>query len=178
MYIDHFSLLKGFAGNLLITVLSFIFPFIIGTVFNILANKFKLADTISNWISLPIEILCPVTLFPLCYFVLFPSGKKIVSFLIIIIVMTITHLGYMPARHNKDKSILYNILYNGLGLISSLFKWSFCVGIINVMDILEVASVYLSRTYNSSYYWIPVIASTLTLFVIETARKLIKQFVK
>lgn len=84
-----------------------------------------------------------------------------------IIGFTISFLGYMPTRYNSDYSLIKNIAVNGIGLVSSIFKWSFCASFVGTVEMLRVANIHLSKTYEPSSFWTAMIISFAVIVVLE-----------
>ena len=172
-------LFQGLGKNLIITFLSAIIPLTIGIVLSVLAGKIKMMDNIFSWISLPCEAICPVTLLVAVYFnllIVFPSS--VLRIIFISLVFTIAFAGYMPARYNRSYSIGKNIIYNGLGLICAIFKWSFVLRFIGYTDLLGAANTIRSYSYRASWLWIPFFAAFVIVLVIEAVKRIVKQFMK
>ena len=174
--------LEGFGNSLLITLLSIIFPLAIGIIITIFSSKFKVVNSIFGWLSLPFECLCPMFL---CVAIYFLIPMKIIprdtwSIIIAVVVLTISFLGYMPARCVESYSAIKNIFYNGIGLVKNICIWSFFITSSSIAntDLFRVTLTAISRTYNHVYWLIPLLISITILFVFELARRLIKQFMK
>ena len=170
------TIIQGLINTILIVICSSVIPFITGLIFNLIASKSSVANNIFSWLSLPLEIICPVIFLIIIYYTI-PSGD-ISTVFIASAVFSIIFAGYMPARFSPSFSFGKNILYNGLGLVSSIFKWSFCVGYIGCMDLLKATQMIFARTYDYRYIWIPLVFVTGVLLVIEVGRRLVKQFMK
>ncbi len=176
-------LMKGFGGNLLITAVSVGLLLIPGFLLTVLAKKFPVMGKIFGWLSIPFECICPVAMI-LCLYYLMPGvrvmfgGINVYSFFVAILGLTVAYMGYMPARFVPEYSFLKNVLYNGLGMISAIFKWSFCVFVIGCPDILHYARNVMNRTFRTGVYWIPLVVSFACLLGIEIIRRIVKQFMK
>lgn len=170
-------LLQGFANNIIITIISVIFPLCLGVLLTFLAGKSRIADRIFLWISLPFESICPVLLLVFIYYI---SGRLINfnRYVITIFTFSICFMFYMSARFVKTDSFLKNTLVNGIGLISTVFKWSFCVSFIGVIDLLKAANLIMAKSYNPVSYILPFVISLIIIFVLELAKRLLKQFLK
>ena len=175
-------LLEGFGNSLLITVLSVIFPLIIGTIIIIFSSKFKVVNSIFGWLSVPFECLCPIFLCTAIYFLI---PMKIIPYdiwylIITVFVLSLCFMGYMPARCVQSYSAIKNILYNGIGLVRNIFMWSLFVSGCTMAntDLFKATSRIISYSYNTIYWLIPLLVSIVILFIFELARRLIKQFMK
>ena len=71
-----------------------------------------------------------------------------------------------------------NILYNGLGLIAAVFKWSFCVYLIGFTDLFQATRGIFGMTFKTDVFWIPLVVFFVVLLVLETGRRLVKQLMK
>lgn len=168
--------LEGFGNNLLITLLSILFPLGLGILFTFLCAKNRTLEKVFHWISLPFECICPLVIIIALYFIAIPTTQT--ALLPVVIGFSLSFLGYMPARFNRSMSAGRNIAYNGLGLVSAIFKWSFCAGYVGYVDLLKASEVARSRTYIPSYALIPVVASFIVIAVIEIVRRIIKNSAK
>ena len=61
--------------------------------------------------------------------------------------MLMAFFWYMPAKYNQAYSCVKNILYNGLGLISNVFKWSTVAALLSYPDITTAAKQAFVTTY-------------------------------
>ena len=172
-------LLKGFANNILITGLSAILPLIIGIPLCYFASRSKIADSIFHWISIVTECLCPLVLLVAVFYL--PATmidirlpREFVAYL----ALTVCFLFYMPAHFNKGDSFLKNTLYNGIGLISSIFKWSFCIGYIAVFDLLKAATNAFTSSFETLWFIVPILISVIILFILELGKRFVRQFMK
>ncbi|MBQ6946423.1 MAG: hypothetical protein IJN42_00095 [Clostridia bacterium] len=168
-------LLEGWGNNFLITFVSMIFPLLIGLAAYLLTKYFPILGKVFHWLSLPFECLCPVVLLLVYFFVVFPEMNATI---LVIIVMSLCYLGYMPARFNSDFSFLKNFLYHGLGLFSSIYKWSFCVGYVGTMDLLRASNMLRNNSYEPGWVLIALFGSLAVLLVAELGKRLIHQFMK
>ncbi len=170
-------ILEGLTKNLLITLLSIQLPLGVGILLTVFANMNRTVAKVFSWISLPAECLCPIVVLSAVYF---NSGLRNAAemFIFSALIFSFCFIGYMPARHYEGYSFLKNILYNGLGLLSSVYKWSFCVGFIGMMDLLRAAQVAGSREYSGAPYWIVLAISVVILLIVETGRRFVKNLMK
>ena len=174
---DYTNLIwSGFANNLLIVLLSSLIPLSTGILLNFFASKKATIGKVFGWVSLPFECICPLLLLIILYYLL-PAERNNALF-IIVIAFSLSFIGYLPARYISSYFFINNILYIGLGLISTIFKWSFCVGYIAYNDMLKGAQMTIARTYNPIYLLIPFIVSLLILTILEIGKRLIKQLMK
>ena len=167
-------LLEGFAGNCLIVMLSCILPLGLGVVFTLVASRSRTAAKVFRWVSLPFECLCPAALMTAMYFAVFAyyvdSGLVAIVF-----AFALSFFGYMPARYHEADSFAKNLLVNGLGLISAMYRWSFCAGLIAYKDLLRGADIIRSRTFVGWVTLIPLFVSFFMLLVPEIVIRILKQ---
>ncbi len=171
-------ILEGLLTNLLIVALTFACVFPIGLLLSFFASKSKTAGKVFHWLSLPFECLPIITVL---FFVYFSAGRAFhfTALVAALIAFVICFIGYMPARHDPNSSFLKNILYNGLGLISTVFKWSLVSSIIGVPEMIKRAQNVIAITFNSFEVWTFVFICVFILILpIEIARRLIKQLMK
>ncbi|MFG6411489.1 MAG: hypothetical protein K1V92_11010 [Bacteroides acidifaciens] len=90
------------------------------------------------------------------------------------VINTLSFLGYMPTRYNSDYSLIKNIAVNGIGLVSSIFKWSFCASFVGTVEMLRVANIHLSKTYEPSSFWTAMIISFAVIVVLELMKFIAK----
>jgi len=170
------TLTEGLTQNLLITILSVIVPLGLGILFTYLASLNRTSNTVFSWVSLPFECIGPISLLFVNYYMGFFRMRS--GLLIAVLTFSICFLGYMPARYRNTESLLKNCIYNGLGLLSTVFKWSFCASMIGVVEMQRAANMILTRTGDFTCLWIPLICAFLFLLLIEVGRRLVKQFMK
>ena len=107
------------------------------------------------------------------------GGKTLPMTLVTIFCLILSFAGYMPARYTPEYSILKNILYHGLGMLSDIFKWSFTAHVIGFTGLYYFANIIRRQTYRMmESFIIPLIISIVILLFIEIARRIIKQFMK
>ena len=176
-------LLKGFGVNILITAATVCLLLIPGILLTFLAKKFPVIGKIFGWLSIPWECICPVAMIVWLSF-LDPTARimlgeiNIYRCLLVILSLILAYMGYMPARFVPEYSFLKNVLYNGFGMISAVFKWSFCAFIIGCPDLLHYARCVSITHYRYGIVLTALAASFVCLFVIELLRRIIKQFMK
>ena len=170
-------LLEGIVNNFLITLLASLVPIGVGVLFSFLPNE--TARKIFSWITLPFEALCPVVCLVCTYYlsaVMFSARLDAVLFTII--TFSVCFLGYIPARYHASDSRLKNLLYHGLGLVSTVFCWSCCIGFIAGLDLLRAAQNMMSITYDPMVFILPLILSLVILGMLQVAKKLVKDLMK
>ncbi len=177
-------LLEGGFNTLLITALFSAGPLIVGILLSFLASKFPVVGKVFGWLSLPFECISVPALLLVSFYTLghlfgdWYIGRKFVAWIAIAITFTLGFAGYMPARHVAEYTFLKNILYNGLGLIAAVFKWSFCVYLIGFTDLFNATRSLFGVTYKLDVYWIPLVVFFVVLFILEAGRRLVKQLMK
>lgn len=98
--------------------------------------------------------------------------------LVCIIGFSVCFLGYFPARFNKDYSVGKNIAVNTLGLISTIFKWSFTAAIIGATELLRSMTMIISRTFEYKILFAGVLISFLILAAIHTVKLILEEKMK
>ena len=177
-------LLEGGFNTLLITALFSVGPLIVGILLSFLASKFPVVGKVFGWLSLPFECISVPALLLVSFYTLgrlFGDGYfgvKFVAWIAIAITFTLGFAGYMPARHVVEYTFFKNILYNGLGLIVAVFKWSFCVYLIGFTDLFQATRGIFSMTFKTDVFWIPLVVFFVVLFILEAGRRLVKQLMK
>ena len=104
-------------------------------------------------------------------------GQGFLQWCLLVIAFSVCYIGYMPARYDASASVVKNIVCNGLGLISSAFKWSFIVSMVARYDLLGVVRVIWNREYGSRpmVMFVPLLVGFVVLAVLEAAKKLAKE---
>lgn len=170
----EFSLFSGLLINLLITIGSSIIPVVVGLLlYMICSNK----GTIPNWgklFGLFFECCCPVVLLLLVYYTVGFNIGRINNIVACIIAFTISFLAYMPKRYNLDFSFKKNLIVNILGLLSCVFKWSFCVSMIGVHEMFGQARLLLHYA-DLSGMWIVFGVSFAIIFILELMKHVAKE---
>ena len=176
---------RGLFNNLLITLLSAVVPLCLGVLLTFLASKSRIMETIFSWLSLPTECACPILLMLVLHFSVISDVQRMLPFafpvpavVTAILAFTLCFSFYMPARFVRGDSFLKNVLVNGLGLISSMFKWSFCVSFIGISDLVSECRMMGNRMYDYRYYVIPFIVCIVIVIWLEVGKRLVKQFMK
>ena len=103
------------------------------------------------------------------------AQTRLNGIMVCIIGFTISFLGYMPTRYNSDYPFFKNIAVNGIGLVSSIFKWSFCASFIGAVEMLRVANIQMSKTYDPSSFWTAMIISFVVLLILELMKYVAKE---
>lgn len=168
------ELFKGLLNNFLITGCSCILPLIIGLAMYFICVKNKNLCKVAHFFGMFFESICPLLTIMIMYFCVLRK-VQLNPLLVCIIGFTISFIGYMPTRFNKKDSLIKNLAVNGIGLISSIFKWSFCASFIGVKDMLGVAKILQSKTFEAYYLWVPFLVAILIIFILEIIRFVIKE---
>lgn len=168
---------EGLLNNFLITGGSCILPLVIGVASYFLCDKNKQLSKLAHFCGAFFESICPLLTIVVLYYCVF-GNVRLNSLIVCIIGFSISFAGYMPARFSTDDSMLKNLAINGIGLFSTIFKWSFCVCFIGVRDMFNVANLQRARTYESNYLWIPFIISFGIIFILEIMRFVVKENMK
>ena len=172
-------LFDGLGRNFLITIASMMFPLGIGILLSIFVRKSETAAKVFNWVKIPFEcisipsLLLTVYYLTAYYFYYLPN-----NILATIIVFSVTFICYMPSRYDRSSSFGKNLLYNGLGLFSALFKWSFVTHLIGVADLFGAARSVFGVTYQGWPYAATFVIAAGVLVVVEIGRALVKQLMK
>ncbi len=183
---DSFNLFSGITGTLTVVVLSSIIPLAVGSLLTIFAVNNSKLEKIFSWISMPFECLCPILLVLVIYFYLPPSINHFLGveffanpLFSIVLTLSLCFVGYMPNRVNQSYSALKNIICNGIGLVRSLFMWSFAVSsMIGYKDLVSYSKMMMARTYYFEYYLIPFVFAAIVIAILEVSRRLVKQYMK
>lgn len=189
------DLIKGLGLNFIITVMAIIVPLILGVAGSLLVKNQKTLGKVFWYLDIPCRSVCVPVALVLMYYLPGLAGTTILrdidilmfeklsidgfsKTMILILILGFAFLWYMPAKYNHEFSLAKNILYNGMGLFSNVFKWSFVAGMIVIPDMLKITQIYVAKTYSFLPYIIPFLVVSFILFVIELVRVLIKHFMK
>ena len=168
------SLFQGLLNNILITIGSCILPMIVGIAAYFICSKNELLTKLAHLCGVLFESFCPVITILLMYYCIF-AQTRLSAIWVCIIGFSISFLGYMPSRYNSDYSFFKNVAVNGIGLVSSIFKWSFCASFIGAVEMLRVANIQMSRTYEASSFWTAMIISFAVIVVLELMKFVAKE---
>jgi len=168
------SMFQGLINNALITVASCILPMVVGIASYFVCSKNESLSKLAHLCGVIFESFCPVITILLMYYCIF-SRTRLSAVLVCIIGFSISFLGYMPTRYNSDYSFFKNAAVNGIGLVSSIFKWSFCASFIGTVEMLRVANIQMSRTYDPSSFCTAMIISFAVLLVLELMKFVAKE---
>lgn len=160
------SLFQGLLNNILITIGSCLLPMIVGIAAYFICSRNESLIKLAHLCGVFFESFCPVITILLMYYCIF-AQTRLSGIWVCIIGFTISFLGYMPTRYNSDYSLIKNIAVNGIGLVSSIFKWSFCASFVGTVEMLRVANIHLSKTYEPSSFWTAMIISFAVIVVLE-----------
>ena len=186
-------LLKGLLLNVVITAIAAVVPLVLGILLSLLAGKAKVFASICSWLNIGCEAIAIPLLICVVYYlpgILFGfqsidqffytriAVEDMGRILSVVLVLGMAFFWYMPAKYNTAYSCVKNILYNGLGLISNLFKWSFVACVLSCTDLFRVALNFTVAKADIFPLLIALLITGIFLGVIALARAIIKQFVK
>lgn len=168
------SLFQALLNNIFITAVSCLLPLAVGFTAYWLCNKNEHLTMIARILGILFESFCPIVTIGFLYYCGLGqlNGQLNVNCILICIIgFSISFIGYMPLRYDPKNSIIKNLVVNTLGLISTVFKWSFTTGMIAVFDLLTYAK--MARTFGvaSSFVFIPVFfISFVLVLILETLK--------
>lgn len=165
------SLLQGLLNNLLVTAVSCVVPMLVGMAAYGLFGKQESISKLARLGCTLFESLSPLVVILLLYLQVLPFDALWVC----ILGFSICFIGYMPTRYQKDDSLLKNTVVNGLGLLSTIFKWSCCAGYLGIRDIVQVSEIIRGRTYDATSLWSVLIYTFAVLFMLELAKYIAKE---
>lgn len=170
-------LLEGLAKNLLITVFSSISPFLVGLFFNFMCKRFPVSIIIARIVGMIFESICPVVIISLIWYsgLGFAVNDRLIC---CIIGFSISFIGYIPSRYRADYSFSKNTVVNLFGLLSTIFKWSFCVSAIAIYDLLGRSDLIRGSTSDSGSLWLVLLISFFIILMLELAKFLAKKEMK
>lgn len=161
-------LLKGLFNTAIITVVSCIIPGIIGVVFNSKAENNNSLQAVGKVVGNVFNSFSIIPLLCCLFYVVFKTSVNAV--IISCIAFSLAYIGYMPAHYNQHDSVQKNIVVNGIGMVSSILKWSPCVAFIGCNDLFSSARIIFSRTYSTVFFVIVLGVYFAILLVINFAK--------
>lgn len=173
---------RGFGTNVLITICAALVPICLGVLLSLLAKRSTLISTIISAINIPFEsIVIPVAVVA-CYYVVgrffHLNYSGLIPSIMVVFVLSLAYLFYIPTRYNKNDSFVKNTLYNGLGLLSNLFKWSFVAHLVGVAEALRASNYIMNHQFRPWPYLVTFAVAFVILLLVEAARFLVKTFLK
>lgn len=159
---------NGLINNLTITALASIIPLIIGIVAYRVIDINPNLNCFLKFAGSIFESFCPVITIIILYFCVLSSLNN--AYWICVIGFSISFIGYLPSRYNPENSFNKNIIVIFFGLIISIFKWSFVVSLVGVLDMLRSANLQMSKTYDASCFWLVFIASFVILILLNVVK--------
>lgn len=171
------GLLEGLTNNLLITVFSSILPFLVGLFFNFVCKQSSALTCFTHVFGMIFESICPVVIISLIWYsgLGFAVNDRLIC---CIIGFSISFSGYIPSRYRADYSFSKNTVVNLFGLLSTIFKWSFCVSAIGINDLLGRSDLIRGLTFDSGSLWLVLLISFFIILMLELAKFLAKKEMK
>ena len=170
------ELFSGLFMNVLFSVITCIFPLIIGIALTLICRKCRVLPKIVRIVGSLFEVLCPIVVIFMAFYLL-NLPRQLATF-IILIPFSFCFMGYMLIHYNEQYSAIKNIVVNGLGLFSTVFKWSFVLRCVGISEALTVAERFASGSYNLNCFWLLLFASAAILIVVEVGRAIAREFMK
>lgn len=165
---------QGLLNNILITIGSCILPFAVGTAAYFVCSRNEVLTKLAHLGGMFFESLCPIITIVIMHYCILSQTRLSASW-VCIIGFSLSFLGYMPTRFNSDYSLYKNTIVYGLGLASTIFKWSFCASYIGAVEMLRVANIQMARTYDPSSFWNAFIISFVTILILELMKFFAKE---
>ena len=172
---DYFT---GLLNNILITVLSAVLPLGagIGSTFLLNAVKVKGFRIAMRIVGALFYSLPPIVLLLVMYYngvMLRPD--PMVS---VVLALTVSHLGYFMLMYDPNASAGKNIAVNSLGLLSSLFAWSFAASMIGCRELLSIAKLGMTATFTTGSIIVALIIAAAALLALNIPRVILKETMK
>lgn len=170
-------------NNILIALASSALPIAIGIGFNLLGNAFRDSKGMQRFLHIfgsVFHCFCPIILLIAVYysFDTFSNNYNLPFNLsreaTVIITLTLSFLGYIPAHYNKSYSLLKNNILSIIGLFSSAFMWSFISSRLAVMDSLNYTQQTAKASFDFSGIGI-LFLKVCCIFILLQALKLIAE---
>lgn len=170
------SFFKGLLNNFIITIGSCVVPMIVGVLSYLYCRKKATVPKYIRFLGIVFESFSPIlTIMMLGYFIFGRAIPSVGPMAIAIIGFSISFLGYMLTRYNSDYSLTKNIVVNGIGLFSTVFKWSFLASSLGVVEMLGAFKQYESMRYTLEPFWIVFIVSFIVIFILEFMKYIAKE---
>ena len=163
---------EGLLNNILITLASCVLPTAVGIGFNSLGNAFRNRNGIQRFLYIfgsVFHCLCPIILM----FTFFYTFHNITRSMTIILALSLSFLGYIPAHYNRSDSLMKNNILGMINLFSSVFMWSFVFSYLGK----EALSYALSVAKTSWQFegFVPLLFKVGIIFMLLQALKLIAE---
>ncbi len=170
-------ILSGILNNFLVTILSCIVPIITGTFLIYISKNSNTASKIIRAISMIFESLSPFVLTLAMVYSVFVRAD-INRTIICILVFSICFLGYLPTRVRLDYSFVKNMVVNSVGLLSTILKWSFCVSMIGVNELIHNSQKIMAITYNYSVYIFAFLIAFFSVLILKIFKFVLEEIMK
>ena len=178
-------LLEGLGYNLLLTLLSCIFPVISGVIWILISKTHKITFRIVKWLSLFSECLVPIAVICFVFYGIpyFTNSiglrLTINAFAACVIGFNLCFIGFLPARQNYNYSLIKNILVGTADLSATVFMWSLVASVIGFPGIVNKARHIIGFTFKSFECWLIVLViSFVVLAVLKLIKYLLEEFLK
>ena len=167
---------SGLLNNLLIVLLSSIVPIGagIGFTFAMRAIKKRGIRILLRILGVLSYALAPMALMMCLFFNLY----HLESLTVIVLSLSLSHLGFFLVFYDNGSSAGKNIAVNILGLLSSVFMWSMAAGYIGYGEMLRICNLYAAKYYVTSYYFPALIAAFAVLLALNIPRMILKERMK
>lgn len=137
---------QGLTNNILITLASCVFPVAIGIGFNSLGNAFRNSNGMRRFLHIfgsVFRCVCPIILMVVLYYTL---PHTFTRYMAIIIALSISFLGYIPAYYDQKHSLMKNNILGIIKLFSIIFMWSFICCNVGIADAFAYAQNVAQRS--------------------------------
>lgn len=129
---------QGLKNNILITLASCVLPAAVGIGFNSLGNAFKNRNGMQRFLHIfgsVFHCLCPIILM----FTFYYTFHNITRSAAIILALSLSFFGYIPAHYNRNDSLMENNILGVINLFSAIFMWSFVISYLGNVEALRYA---------------------------------------
>ncbi len=163
------GIIKPLTTNILITMGSCIIPIIVGILSNYICKQNEGLSKLARLAGAMFESFCPLFTIFVMYYCVFRMLRSNPIW-ICIIGFTISFIGYIPSRYNKEYSFAKNTIVNSIDLVAVVFKWSFCANYIGVLDMFRYANLQFARLYRPSAFWFPFSIAFVCVMVLKLVK--------
>lgn len=170
-------ILSGILNNFLITILSCIVPITTGIFLIYISKKSNTSSKIIRAISMIFESLSPFVLTLAMVYSVFVRAD-INRTIICILAFSICFLGYLPTRVRLDYSFVKNIVVNSVGLLSTILKWSFCVSMLGVNELIHNSQKIMAITFDYGVYLIAFLIAFFAVLVLKIIKFVLEETMK
>ena len=164
---------QGLMNNILITLASCVLPVAVGIGFNSLGNAFRNRNGMQRFLHIfgsVFHCVCPIILM----FTFYHTFHNITRSMTIILALSLSFFGYIPAHYNRSDSLMKNNILGVINLFSAVFMWSFVISYLGNAEALGYA-LSVAKTSWQFEGFVPLLFKAGIIFMLLQALKLIAE---